>query len=85
MRSSREITMSSAAPAFSTPPPEKVEEQKAEARARDLATGSDTSALPSIELSPRDREVLFSAILNPPSPNKHLRAAAKKYFRRIHA
>ncbi len=82
MSRSREISMSSAAPAFSTPRPETAAERKVEARAHALAAEIDAPSLPLLELSVRDREGFFSAVLNPPSPNEYLRAAAKKYFRR---
>jgi hypothetical protein len=85
MRSRREITVSSTARAFSTPPPKTVEEQKAETRVNTSSSDSGASSLPSLEMSLRDREILVSAIVNPPSPNSYLRAAAKKYFRRIHS
>jgi len=35
-----------------------------------------------LELSLRDREAFANAILNPPAPNKHLLAAAKRYKQR---
>jgi uncharacterized protein (DUF1778 family) len=36
-----------------------------------------------MELSQRDREAFANAILNPPAPNKHLLAAAKRYKKRM--
>ena len=36
-----------------------------------------------MELSQRDREAFANAILNPPPPNEHLLAAAKRYKKRM--
>ena len=33
-----------------------------------------------IKLTERDSEVFVNALLNPPEPNKNLKAAAKRYF-----
>lgn len=33
-----------------------------------------------IRLTERDRETFVNALLNPPKPNKNLKAAAKRYF-----
>ena len=36
-----------------------------------------------MKLSQRDRESFANAIINPPAPNKHLLAAAKRYKKRM--
>ena len=36
-----------------------------------------------IKLKERDSEVFVNALLNPPEPNKNLKAAAKRYFKLV--
>jgi hypothetical protein len=44
---------------------------------------SEACDLQPIELSVRDRQVFFEAVLNPPAPNEILKDAARHYFERI--
>lgn len=82
MRRGKEANMTSAAVALSGSSPQALEKREAAADEHIVAATIDPTAPPLLDLSVRDQEVIFSAVLNPPSPNEHLRAAAKKYFRR---
>lgn len=50
---------------------------------RKYESDNPVGSLEVVKLTGRDRTVFINALLNPPKPNKNLKAATKRFFRLI--